>query len=387
MTALLLTLLTTQAEPLPGTFSVAPDPRDTVEQTRLQERSILDEMATIDQELEVVTAEVLALQDRRADLQQRQVVLQTNLNDAEAALKAHQAAVTRWLRALYFLHRQGLARIIFGAEDAHTLRRRRTYLLAIVSADARRFDDFREAAKRRKRALSNLEGGLEDISNLNTDLRIKEADLNAQRTQKQDLLTEIRSQRALAMSVMQELNRTRRTMNSGGWANEMWSDSRGSNGGFSIGSGSDSSSAQPRCNNAGSFRSQYGALPWPVRGEVIRRFGPYIDPHTEQRVHNDGLDIVGTSGAAVTAVYGGVVKIAEYMRQYGYTVAIEHGAYTTVYAHLNGLRVRVGQEICSGDQIGNVGDSGLTEGSSEQLEFQIRYNNTPQDPGSWLRSR
>jgi septal ring factor EnvC (AmiA/AmiB activator) len=89
----------------------------------------------------------------------------------------------------------------------------------------------------------------------------------------------------------------------------------------------------------------------------------------------------------VTAVYGGVVKIAEYMRQYGYTVAIEHGAYTTVYAHLNGLRVRVGQEICAGDQIGNVGDSGLTESSSEQLEFQIRYNNTPQDPALWLRPR
>ena len=173
MTALLLSLLSAWAEPLPGTFSVAPDPRDTVEETRIQERNILDEMATIDQELEAVTAEVIGLQDRREDLQRRQITLQGDLNAAEAALQAHQDAIKSWLRALYLLHRQGLARIIFGAEDAHTLRRRRTYLLAIVSADAHRFDDFREATDRRKRALINLEGGLADISNLNADLKLK----------------------------------------------------------------------------------------------------------------------------------------------------------------------------------------------------------------------
>lgn len=385
-------LLTSLAlgEPLPGTFSVASDPRDTIEETRQQERNVLDEMAALDQDLEAVAAEVVALQQRRVELEERQTALEEDLAVTEAELQDHRSNLISWVRVLYMLNRQGLARIIFGAEAPHTLRRRSTYLMSIIQADAQRMDDFTRASARRTQALINLQGGMSDLSNLGAELRLKEADLKDQRARKLELLTEIRSQRALALSVMQEMNQTRTAFNSGNWSGQGWGNNTPSNNAgaasFSMGNGW-GEEQRPRCNNAGSFRATYGELPWPADGVLLRDFGPYTDPQTGQREHNDGLDISGPFGSPVTAVYGGIVKIAEYMRLYGYTVAIEHGAYTTVYAHLNGMRVRVGQEVCAGDQIGSIGDSGLTDGSAELLEFQIRYNNTPQDPLPWLRSQ
>jgi murein DD-endopeptidase MepM/ murein hydrolase activator NlpD len=65
-------------------------------------------------------------------------------------------------------------------------------------------------------------------------------------------------------------------------------------------------------------------------------------------------------------------------------VAVKHGSYTTIYAHLNGIRVRKGQKIQAGDVVGLVGNTGLTEGDGYMLTFEIRYNGHAQNPGPWL---
>ena len=72
---------------------------------------------------------------------------------------------------------------------------------------------------------------------------------------------------------------------------------------------------------------------------------------------------------------------------YGQTVAIQHGTYKTVYAHLAGIRVRQGQRVSQGDVIGLVGNTGLTDGQGYVLTFEVRYNGTKQDPRQWLRPR
>ena len=79
------------------------------------------------------------------------------------------------------------------------------------------------------------------------------------------------------------------------------------------------------------------------------------------------------------------MRIAEHINMYGQTVAIAHGPYTTVYAHLSSIKVRVNHEICAGDHIGTVGDSGLTNDDGYQLSFQVRYHDDPQDPLPWLQ--
>ena len=71
----------------------------------------------------------------------------------------------------------------------------------------------------------------------------------------------------------------------------------------------------------------------------------------------------------------------------GRTVAIEHGPYTTVYAHADKLMVRRGQQVRGGQEIARAGNSGLTTGADNMVTFEIRYNGSPQDPIPWLSPR
>ena len=96
--------------------------------------------------------------------------------------------------------------------------------------------------------------------------------------------------------------------------------------------------------------------------------------------------IFAAPGSTVTAVFDGSVALAKFIDTYGQTVVINHGRYSTVYAHLSGVNVRQGQRVSAGTPIGLVGNSGITDAqNSHWLSFEIRYNKSPQDPLSWLK--
>ncbi|MFT5684618.1 MAG: septal ring factor EnvC (AmiA/AmiB activator) [Myxococcota bacterium] len=372
MILLLSTLATAQDPSLSsGTFSVAADPRETVEQTRLEERGILDALSDIDTELQSVSAEVEGLRVRKAELEARQLQTREELAAADAQLDHHRAEVASWMRLLYRLHRRGLARIIFSSEDPYDLRRRSRYLAAIISADAQRLVAFSEAVETRRTAETAVSSGMDALNSLGAELQLKEGELQDQRSRKLTLLQDVRTRRELAMRLMSETTQARSSFNTqlsmgGGWYTD---------------SGTTSGS---RCGDSGAFRSQNGRLPWPISGRLIRRFGSYTDARSGRSERSDGVDIAAELGTPVKVVYGGAVRIAESLPMYGQTVAVAHGPYTTVYAHLSGIKVRVGQQLCAGDVLGTVGGSGLTDNDGYLLSFQVRYHDEPQDPLPWL---
>jgi murein DD-endopeptidase MepM/ murein hydrolase activator NlpD len=143
--------------------------------------------------------------------------------------------------------------------------------------------------------------------------------------------------------------------------------------------------AAPATNAA--FRSSYGRLPWPTSGRVVRGYGVGKDPLTGEATRNTGVDIEAPYGTPFRAVYAGTVQQAGFIRGFGQTVVLDHGAYSTVYAHANGLKVVAGQPVAQGDVLGFVGNSGLVDTSGYLLHFEVRYHGTPQDPLVWLQAR
>ena len=120
----------------------------------------------------------------------------------------------------------------------------------------------------------------------------------------------------------------------------------------------------------------------------MRGFGRSVNPFTGEEDNNLGLDIATDEGADVIALYDGTIQRAGYMQSLGQTVAIDHdsrGTYRTVYAHLAQTQVQAGDKVCAGQVIGKAGSTGLAVGERALLTFQLRYNNTPQDPLPWLK--
>ena len=95
-------------------------------------------------------------------------------------------------------------------------------------------------------------------------------------------------------------------------------------------------------------------------------------------VHS-GVDLSTPTGTPVHAAQGGTVIFAGWSSWgYGYTVVLAHGAFTTLYGHLNGVGVGCGQSVGSGQVIASSGSSGNSTGP--HLHFEIRYLDVPQDP-------
>lgn len=68
--------------------------------------------------------------------------------------------------------------------------------------------------------------------------------------------------------------------------------------------------------------------------------------------------------------YDGKVTKAEFSSAYGYHIVIEHtDGYETVYAHLQEIKVDVGDSIKNGDEIGTVVATGMATGPHLHLEL------------------
>ena len=101
---------------------------------------------------------------------------------------------------------------------------------------------------------------------------------------------------------------------------------------------------------------------------------------------NDGslLDIAAKKGTKIKSSGTGSVTMAEADLYYtGGTIIMDHGhGISTIYSHLETLRVKVGDEVLQGDIIGTVGSTGRSTGP--HLDFRINWFQTRLDPMSVL---
>lgn len=121
----------------------------------------------------------------------------------------------------------------------------------------------------------------------------------------------------------------------------------------------------------------------PVKNEyrITSPFGWRKDPVTKKNTrHHNGDDIVtGKKDEPVLAAMNGrVIKATQSKAKgggFGYYIILRHFIdgkyYTSLYAHLkpNSFKVRVGQLVKAGDQIGTMGTSGYSTGV--HLHFEI----------------
>ena len=107
-----------------------------------------------------------------------------------------------------------------------------------------------------------------------------------------------------------------------------------------------------------------------------RRIAGHYGPR-KHRMHR-GVDLGlchGENRTIVAAFAGKVVKVRNQGRRKGYGryVILDHGnGLTTLYAHLERWKVKVGDELQAGDTIGIGGNSGRSFGA--HLHFEMRYN-------------
>ncbi len=122
--------------------------------------------------------------------------------------------------------------------------------------------------------------------------------------------------------------------------------------------------------------------------QVTAEYGWRTHPVRGGRDLHSGIDLATGGGAAVLAASGGtVVGVTDLGgRSYGLYVDVEHaGGVRTRYAHLASARVRVGQQVQAGEQIGVEGASGGVTGP--HLHFEVIVGGSPVEPREAVRAR
>ena len=116
---------------------------------------------------------------------------------------------------------------------------------------------------------------------------------------------------------------------------------------------------------------------------VVSGYGMRFHPILRYRRLHSGIDLTARQGTPIYATGDGVVKVAgrnpKGLSGYGVVAVIDHGyGFQTLYAHMKEVKVKVGQKVVRGQQIGTVGSTGISTGA--HLHYEVVQNGKKVDP-------
>ena len=112
--------------------------------------------------------------------------------------------------------------------------------------------------------------------------------------------------------------------------------------------------------------------------------GKKINPFYKNIREHTGIDLVVPAGTPVRSTADGkVTKVVKSEKGMGNQVTVEHaGGLQTVYAHLNSIKVSVGQNVRQGELIGSVGQSGSC--FAPCLHYEVLRGGFVQEPVNYF---
>jgi murein DD-endopeptidase MepM/ murein hydrolase activator NlpD len=112
-------------------------------------------------------------------------------------------------------------------------------------------------------------------------------------------------------------------------------------------------------------------------------FGQRFHPILGFTRPHKGLDFHASTGTPVYASADGTIIKAEYSSTFGNVVQVNHGfGVSTLYAHLHKIYAKVGQKIKRGEELGEVGNTGLSVGP--HLHYEVLLNGVEVNPVNYF---
>jgi murein hydrolase activator len=128
------------------------------------------------------------------------------------------------------------------------------------------------------------------------------------------------------------------------------------------------------------FPEMRGKMAWPLRGELLARYG---DSKAGGRLQWKGYWIAAPEGAPVRASARGRVAYVGWLSSYGLIVVLQHDkGFFTLYGHNSSVDKTAGEWVSAGDIIAQAGNTGGYEQTG--LYFEVRKGTEPMDPKDWL---
>jgi septal ring factor EnvC (AmiA/AmiB activator) len=339
-----------------------------------KEKSILGQLRKSDEALGATRRYLTRLDTQEKILENEILRREDSLTEAGIELERRRLRLTGWMREAYKRGRTRHLEIFFSSADFGDLMKR-TYFLSMVMQQEK---DLMEAVREQKAVVEQEKAELvareREVEGLRGEKERERQKYQSLKDRQSTEVSKVRSQRRSFEQAAKELEAAATRMQK--LLAELEAQRR-----RRVEEGKDQLTLELDRNNFGANR---GRLPWPVTGELIGRFGLEKHPEWGTQIRNNGVDIRAPEGTAVRSVGDGRVELVDWLPGYGQSVIVNHGqGYYSVYAHLGGVSVDVGQKVAAGTTVGTVGDSGSLKGTC--LHFELRKGREAQNPEGWLR--
>ena len=350
----------------------AREKRARAKELRGKETQALGQLRRTDRELRSTRGRLQNLTRRRRNLGQQLELTRTDLQLSVQSLGGASERLRRRLRSIYKMGPARELEVMLSQQSFAQLMARWDFLLMVAEQDRQLVEEVRERKERVESLETRLQGHLSQIERTTRQTTSENQRLARLRDQRATQVASIQTQRQNYEAAAAELERSARALQRLLVQLEQKRKSRDVQRGR----------ASPY---SGDFARGEGALEWPVRGQVVGRFGRETHPRFGTTINNNGLDIAAALGTPVQSVARGNVEYtSEDFASYGPIVILNHGdGFMTLYAHLSDILVSVGQQVTAGQINGRVGDTGSLKGAI--LHFEVRKGGTALNPQDWLR--
>ncbi len=269
------------------------------------------------------------------------------------------------IRRMYKEGRLVSLKVIFSATDHVDLLKRYHYMEWLQRRDLEVIEGYEATLTAFAVKTNRLEQARKEMWKAKNEVTGLMREIEGHRRQKEGLLTRVRLERSSYEKVISELEEEAKELQS--LIKEL--EARKSKETASLG-----------------FAKQKGRLSWPVSGKITSSFGRQKHAKFDTYIFKKGVEIGSFEGDNIKAVYKGTVVYAGWFRGYGQLIILDHGDnYFSLYAHAERLLVTVGERVKNKQIIGEIGDTGLSNG--DDLYFEIRHGTNPIDPILWLKNR
>jgi septal ring factor EnvC (AmiA/AmiB activator) len=376
--AFLLLLMSAPREALPASPSESVDKRQQIEKLEedlsqqkeqyrkfgKKERTLLEEFTDVERIIEKKRGNISELHEKLAKAKKTLKDREDRLRKQENSMRKVEDRLGRRLDAFYRYAKRAYVKTLATSTGLDELRRRITYLRAIMGEDYRLLKDMIGLQRECRSQISQAKDEMREVNRLEKDEAIQVASL------KQDLDKRV----ILLMKIHQEKEFYETAVN------ELESAAQGLKDTLATLEKTQARTMDKQAGLPTDFEESRGKLPLPLDGRIVKESGRGGGGHNGGK----GIFIEGSPGGEVRAVFPGRVDFSGQIKGYGEMVIINHGSrYFTISARLAKRSRGEGEMVNAGDLVGLLGRSGGP--NPPMLYFEIRKGEGLLDPVKWLK--
>jgi murein hydrolase activator len=338
--------------------------RKQLHRVKRQARSAEQELASMDLQTVILAKELEVAVEETRELELQKMNINTEIGRLTERIGRQQKYLASRLSALYRLGSLSYLRILLSLDEKKNPFEAAAMMSYLINRDARAVTQFQESKTRLATRQNELAEKQRRIAESRRVVAVRTAALQRSRRDKEMLLVRLRSQSDESVQKIAELEEKAKRLERL----------------FQL------LYERPQSGQVTGAKIEEfkGALQWPLSGRIAEPFGPKRNAKFATVTVSNGLKLEAPIGTEVHAVFEGTVVFAQWFKGYGNLVIVDHGNRVfSLYGNTRGNSVSTGDKIAPGQIIGQVAEG--EDGSSGYLYFEIREDNKPVDPQTWLR--